>query len=345
MGLTPLIRRRRIILYSCALRPLTSITRRRREDENLGVEIRPFSWPDIEAIARLHRACEPVDHGGRLGDATALRERWRQPDRFPEKECLVAVAQGAVVGYALRSLLDGTDQCLVDGVVHPAWRRQGIGRRLLEHTANEARRAGIRTIEVRTRDDEPATIAFCEALGFSLQRIWHRMWLEPLRLPPLTVPPGYGWRSFRPHHDEKAYVEIVNDAMAGHWGIGPIHIDNILHLTNQPSFEPADIVFATYGREIVGVCAVRFLERAIGSHSVTAGHIGPIAVRQPHRGRGLAHALLAISLRQCRRRHVQAAELDVDAENAPALHVYQDCGFETLFRILWYRRELSQARS
>ncbi len=316
------------------------------EGDALGLVIRHFSWPDIEGICRVHRASEPVDHAGRLVDAALLRERWRRPGSNPERDCLVAEAGGAVLGYSVRTLVPGTDQCLVDGVVHPSWRRLGIGRRLVRRLAEEARQSGVSTLDIRARDDERATVAFSQALGFELMRVWHRMWLEPLRVAPFAFPSGYSWRYFRPHRDEEVYVEVVNNTMGEHWGVGPIGREEINYLVSQPSFEPADILFATRNgssgmAEIAGVSAVRFLERQVGSRWFSVGHIGPVGVRAEHRGLGLAHALVANNLRQCRRRQIQAAELDVDEENAPAIHVYQDCGFELLFRILWYRLDLA----
>jgi len=306
----------------------------------LAVEIRRFVWTDIEGIARLHRAAEPFDRSGRLGDAIALRKRWSRPGNQPEAECLVAEALGKVVGYAYRFTVAGSAQCQVDGVVHPAWRRQGIGRQLLARTAEDARLSGAQSLDLRVRDDELAALAFCQAVGLRAVRVWHRQWLEPLRLSPFTFPAGYSWRQYRPRHDDAAYVKLVNETLGDHWGLGPITHENLASLVGQPGFEPANILFAIQGQEIVGVSALRLVARQVAGRDSTVAHIGPVGVQAAHRGLGLAHALLAASLRHCRRRRIQAAELDVDETNAPAIHVYQDCGFETLFRILWYRQEL-----
>ncbi len=310
------------------------------EGARLGVQIRHFAWADIEAIARLHRASEPLDRAGRICDAIALQERWRHPGSNPERDCLIAEAGGTVAGYTLRSLPQGTDQCLVDGVIHPAWRRRGIGRQLLRRTADEARQAGGRTLELRARDDEPGLVAFCEALGFRLARTWHRMWLEPLRIPSFAFPAGYSWRYFRPRQDEAPYAEIVNATFGEHWGMGPTTVERVAHMVSKPGFRYTDILFATCQREIVGVCSTRFFEREVGARRFSAAHIGPVGVQAAHRCQGLARAMLTACLRQCRRQRIQAAELDVDEGNAAAIHVYADCGFEDLFRIFWYRHEL-----
>ncbi|MDI7277504.1 MAG: GNAT family N-acetyltransferase, partial [Anaerolineae bacterium] len=172
------------------------------------IRIRHFTWEDIEPIARLHRASEAVDHAGRICDAIALLQRWRRPGVVPE-ECLVAERAGAILGYVHRSHVRGTDQCQIDGVVHPAWRRRGIGRQLLERVAEEARLAGAKALDVRAREDEPGTAAFCQATGFRLARVWYRMWLEPVRVATYLFPPGYSRRTFRPHHDEAAYASVL----------------------------------------------------------------------------------------------------------------------------------------
>jgi len=304
----------------------------------LDVRIRPFAWPDTEEIARLHRAAEEVDRAGRTDDAAMLARHWRRLEGDARKQCLVAQAGGAVVGYVLCTTVAGTGQCLLDGVVHPRWRRQGIGRRLLDGALEIARRLGT-SADVRVRDDEAAGLGFCQAAGLTLVRVWQRMWLEPLQVPAFALPPGYGSRTFRPHLDEATFAELVNETMAEHWGIGRMTPAEVATMARQAGFDPRAQVFATWGREPVGLCAARFLVRTVGGRELSVAHLGPVGVRVAHRGRGLAHALVAACLRRCLRRGLQAAELDVDSENAPALHVYRDCGMQPTFRTLWYRYE------
>jgi len=308
----------------------------------LNLRIRRFTWVDIEAIARIHRASEPVDHAGRTLEAKALLQRWRSPGTNPGEECLIAEARGRLVGYALRWWVHGTDRCLVDGAVHPAWRRRGIARQLLARTAEEARLAGARSLDLRAHEDEEPAVAFAQGLALALVRRWYRMWLQPLRVPPFAFPPGYGWRSFRPRHDQAAYTAIVNATFAEHWGIGLTTAEGVARMVTQPGFEPSSIIFATRQRGVVGVCVTRLAERQVGTRRFPVALVGPLGVCAAHRGHGLAHALLSTSLRQCHRRRIQAAELEVDEGNRPAIHVYEDCGFETLFRILWYRQDLKE---
>jgi len=309
----------------------------------LTVCVRQFAWPDIEGIARLHRAAERVDRAGRNGDAVSLAQRWRRLEGDGEAVCLVAERGGMLVGYALCSRVPGTEQCVLDGLVHPEWRRRGIGRRLLEGALEGAGRIG-RWLDVRVRDDEAAGEAFCRAVGLDLVRVWQRMWLEPLRVPQFGFPQGYSSRAYRPHADEATFAALVNETMAEHWGSAPMTPAEVARMARQSDFDPGVHIFATCGREAVGLCSARFVVRNAGGREVSVAHLGPIGVRAAHRGRGVGRALVAACLRQCRRRGLQAAELDVDTENAAAMHVYRDCGMEPTFRILWYRRELGWAQ-
>ncbi len=71
---------------------------------------------------------------------------------------------GALVGLA-RAVSDERTICyLQDVLVHPAWRRRGIGRRLF--AAVESRYVGIRQFVLLT-DDDPAQRMFYSSLGLT----------------------------------------------------------------------------------------------------------------------------------------------------------------------------------
>ena len=85
----------------------------------------------------------------------------------------VALKEGAVVGAAaLEESLPGSLE-IHFMAVHPAWHRQGIGRRLEENLEAEARRRGGRWLHVKTlasSHPDPfyaRTRAFYSALGFT----------------------------------------------------------------------------------------------------------------------------------------------------------------------------------
>lgn len=79
---------------------------------------------------------------------------------------LVACDAAGVQGYAVMQFGDRAAH-LVLLCVRPAYRRRGIGRRLLEWLLASARVAGIETIDLELRADNAAGHAFYLGLGFA----------------------------------------------------------------------------------------------------------------------------------------------------------------------------------
>lgn len=75
-----------------------------------------------------------------------------------------AVVAGAVVGQATWEV-DEEHAWHVDLAVDPAWRRRGIGSRLLVETARVARTAGAEELVVRTAADNPAVLPLVLGTG------------------------------------------------------------------------------------------------------------------------------------------------------------------------------------
>lgn len=93
-----------------------------------GVEIRRFRAVDRDGVQRVRDAVRSADGHAHIPEAD---DPWAR----------VVVAGGEVVGYSwvdFWSEQDGTRLYLLSGCVDPAWRRRGIGRRLLAHQEDQA---------------------------------------------------------------------------------------------------------------------------------------------------------------------------------------------------------------
>ena len=78
---------------------------------------------------------------------------------------LVAVDGETVAGYiGSQSVLDGAD--IMNVAVHPEYRRQGIGRDLVQALATALRENGIQILMLEVRQSNAPAIALYEKLGF-----------------------------------------------------------------------------------------------------------------------------------------------------------------------------------
>lgn len=82
--------------------------------------------------------------------------------------------------------------------------------------------------------------------------------------------------------------------------------------------------------EILGASYVRANQLGPGAHIANCGYItAPEA-----RGRGIARALCAHSIEECRRRGFRGIQFNfVVSTNAPAVHLWQSFGFDILARL------------
>lgn len=69
--------------------------------------------------------------------------------------------------YSESTFLGGPVAWLEDVVVHPAWRRKGVGTMLLEHVKTFARARGLRRITLLTDFDNATAIRRYESAGFT----------------------------------------------------------------------------------------------------------------------------------------------------------------------------------
>jgi len=88
----------------------------------------------------------------------------REPTYDARDEKVRAVVAGAVVGQATWEV-DEEHAWHVELAVDPAWRRRGIGSRLLVETARVARTSGAEELVVRTAADNPAVLPLVLGTG------------------------------------------------------------------------------------------------------------------------------------------------------------------------------------
>jgi putative acetyltransferase len=136
------------------------------------MHIRPATVADAEGLATLQLAQILAGHGMVL-----------TPEQSPTKEQVaarfasfqgatlrvVAEVDGVIVGDAELKQL-APKRCAHVGVlavgVHPDFQRRGIGRALMQHLIDHARKHGLKRLELYVRSDNDAAQALYRVLGF-----------------------------------------------------------------------------------------------------------------------------------------------------------------------------------
>ncbi len=135
--------------------------------------IRPARIEDAERIAAAERATVSADEGllaARPHEVSVEGHRRRIERAATEGLYVVAESDGELRGHLMLEpigyeSLGHVVQLTI--VVHPGFRGQGLGRRLMEHAISWGRRsARIERIELRVRSTNPHALRLYESLGF-----------------------------------------------------------------------------------------------------------------------------------------------------------------------------------
>jgi GNAT superfamily N-acetyltransferase len=139
----------------------------------MNITIRQAQAADIPAVLAIY-AQPGMDDGRVLSDDAAQRV-FAEFARYPNYRLFVACdeASGRVVGsYALLVMHNlahcGTPSAIAeDVVVQPDCQGQGVGRRMMAHAVEQARRAGCYKLALSSNRKRQAAHAFYESLGFA----------------------------------------------------------------------------------------------------------------------------------------------------------------------------------
>lgn len=192
------------------------------------INIRNYCPGDLPALVALINEADAFD---KLERATTLQEMKHEmsfPTHHPETDCFLAWEGDRLMGYAdlyvRKGNADTGSTIYCDGVVHPQWRRRGLGRRLLEAAYRRAREylaeieQGRVNFNCSTRDVEEDRKALFAGFGMKPVRYFVNL-VRPLNngLPPVQVPAGFRLRSFEAESDIETVWKVDNLAFRDHW--------------------------------------------------------------------------------------------------------------------------------
>ncbi len=119
------------------------------------LRFRPMAADDVSAVIALEHAVYPFPWSEQIF-RDCLRVGY---------DCWVLDADGSVAGYGIMSM--GAGEChILNLCIGPAWRRRGIGRRMLFMLLTRARRAGMQHAFLEVRPSNSGAMALYEEAGF-----------------------------------------------------------------------------------------------------------------------------------------------------------------------------------
>lgn len=222
----------------------------------------------------------------------------------------------AVAGYAQ---LDGE---YAELAVHPQERRRGLGTALVE-----ALEGLVADPHVWAHGDLDAAKALAGRRGYRRDRVLWQM-RRPLTdpLPDLHVPDGITVRSFEPGRDDEEFLRVNNAAFEWHPEQGGWTGRELAGRQTEDWFDAEGFLLAT--DESAALLGYHWTK----VHPATAdepamGEVYVLGVDPAAHGRGLGRVLTLAGLHHLRDRGLGTVLLYVEADNGPAVGVYERLGF------------------
>lgn len=133
--------------------------------------------------------------------------------------------------------------------------------------------------------------------------------------------------------DAGAYRELRLEALQNHPEVYSSDYDQALsrpmsfwveRLRAGGTGDVAQMFFAQHGQELAGMCGIYRVDAPRTRHSAT---VVSLYLRPAWRGMGIAHGLVMACLDWARSCDVRVVKLSVITTNAPAIRLYERCGF------------------
>lgn len=318
------------------------------------ITIRNFTFDDLPALAAVINRAAAADQEDYSTTLEDLRTRFERPYFYPEDNCFVAVLpEGTLVGYTTADLDPRVGLGWGMGCVDPAYRRQGIGRALIDrgearhHERAQTELAPHLGLSVRRfcRDTNVAARALYESVGYA---VWRASWLMHIdfdgTLPETPLPDGFGLQAFDRARDARHIWEIEQEIFRETPGFiqPPFEVwESIVFLAGHDDAMWLIAVDQRLdGKPVVGVCLCESKP-----DKPDTGWVNTLGVRPAYRKRGLGLALLKRSFQVMQAHGFSAVELEVDTENTSnAVALYQRAGMRADRCYPIYRKVLREAK-
>lgn len=281
---------------------------------------------DLEAVAALAGAAEGADGDPPFSEQTLVDLR-TEPERVRLAAATDAGTGAAVAAAVVVRPREEGAASLLEAVVHPEARGEGLGRRLVE-TALEDHDGPL---SAWSHGDHPAARRLAESLGFEPVRELHRLLRtradsgEP---GPVELPGGVIIRPFEVGSDDRELLRVNAAAFADHPEQGQMTLEDLRQRQAESWFDPAGLLLAVEEQDPERILGFHWTKRHPATGSEPArGEVYVVGVAPQQQGRHLGRALTIAGLRHLDEQGLAEILLYVDAENRAAFGLYESLGF------------------
>ncbi|MFI5564355.1 GNAT family N-acetyltransferase [Amycolatopsis japonica] len=310
---------------------------------------RPLRPEDAQASADLLNAMESVDQIGENYTAEDTLQELVDPYADLERASLAAFDGDVMAGYMkirFKPSADEIHRVFLDGGVHPAYRRRGIGGALVDAGVAAAKvvhalhHPGAKLVVDVNRPERIAGLAeLVLSRGFVPVRYFQRMEHSLAALDASELPDGFVVEPWSERNDED-FRAVRNAAYRDYWGAVPMPVDLWRNKIINQTFQPEASFLLREAGAAAGMLVTMWWEADTEVTGVRDAHFMAIGTLREYRRRGVASALMGHALRAAAEQGYDRASLNVDSvDPAGAFGVFEKAGFVPTMRYVRWALE------
>jgi len=229
------------------------------------------------------------------------------------------------------------------GVV-PAFRRRGVGRRLVEKAIESLKERGMESVQGWTRQGKVACKSLLESMEFKLVRAFSTM-RRNLKTIPYNIREHkkLKMRALETNIDDiKLLTWLENETFKEHFDFRPMTVEETKYwIMSKPWCDIIGFFFAYLDEQPVGYVGGGIDSKFIQYKGIKRGWIMDIGVLKPNRRTGIGIALMQQGMEFLKSEGMTEVELGVDDSNpTKAIELYKKVGFQIVLKELTYLRKI-----
>jgi mycothiol synthase len=298
--------------------------------------IRNYQSADFGALLQLKNMSAALAADGVYISPQAMHDVMGRPGYVPERDLFVVEIAGDVVGYLDIKTETRIGRVVLEVLVLPEYRQQGIAHELYEQAAPRIKATKARVVHVNVHEDNAVGRLVLEKAGFNSVRRFYEMTIDLAKVAEPGTFTGFPIRPLQ-KGEEAGLATLQNRCFTGSWGYNPNTTEEIEYAVNT-SRNARDLIFlAIDGDRPVGYHWMNIEQDEQGE---SRGRTPMLGVDPDYRGKGIGREVLLAGLARLKDRGLQIARLTVDSENLAAGALYRSIGFEKSDTSLWYEKAL-----
>ena len=320
-----------------------------------GLTFRHFQGEsDYSSITRVLIGSEAADQTERKVSADDIANAYQHLSNCdPYRDMIIAEIDGEMIGYSRGWWRDESLTGHLyehNGFLLPRWRRKGIGHAMLVWMEDRLRDLAAthppeiaKSFEVNVSQFQKGTVVMLERSSYRAMRYFFDMVRPTLDdIPEMPLPEGLDVRPALPDH-YRAIWQSVDETSQDEWGYEKATDEDYQEWLTNAHFQPHlwQVAWDTASNQVVGHVLTFIDHDENEQFNRKRGYTEGIGVDRSWRRRGLARALISLSLRAQKAAGMTESALAADGDSANSVtRLYESCGFQVVRWNATYRKAM-----